>query len=194
MNPSEDNSEGHILFDDARTMFKWLGLTSLDDVKKQLLKWQTRNNEETARFLGGIQWSHGAEEHPLSCFIGRSCVRDRKFGEEEQGQHLTVVRFPTARWDKSNSMFASAPSHGSACVGRLGNTRDFSSAFSISWRWKQDYNGRGVSAHGRRAGCSRDGEIFIYMPTIKVTGSNLTKAFRELINSDILADCANCAE
>ena len=91
-------------------------------------------------------------------------------------------------------MLASAPTHGSARVGRLGNTKDFSSAFSISWRWKQDYNGRGVSAHGRRSGYSKVGEICIYMPTITVSGNSLTKSFRELINPDILGDCANCAE
>ena len=194
VNTSEEVPEGHVLFDDARTMFNWLGLSDVRDVQRQLMKWQTRNNEETARFLGGLQWSQGKEVKPLTCFIGRSCVRNMTEGGEQQGTAIPVIQFATARWDVSNNTFASPPSQETSFIGRLSDKDDFSSAFRISWRWKQEFNGRSVSAHGRRSGYSRVGEITVYMPTITVRGDNLTRSFRELINEEMLQTTANCAE
>lgn len=187
-NATEDIAEGHVLFDDARTMFTWLGLTSPADVNNQMVRCQARNNEDTARILGGVQWSEGVQQNPLTCFIGRSCVRNVKEREENQGNRVEVIQFPTARWDSSNNAFASEPSIGSACVGRFGGNEELTSAFRISWRWKQEYNGRGVSLHGRRGGFSKVGELTIYIPTITVIGKTLISVFNEVVGNENVGD------
>ena len=190
----EEVAEGHVLFDDANTMLSWLGLGSGRDVKRQLSRWQTRNEEETARFLGGTQWGEDTRDKPLTCFIGRSCVRHVLQGKEQEGKALPAIQFSTARWDVSNNTFASPPSTATAFVGRLGDNDNFLSAFRISWRWRKEYNGRGVSTHGRRSGYSRVGEVTVYVPTITIRGENLTSSFKRLITDELLETTANCAE
>lgn len=184
LEPAAEISGGDVLFESARALLNWLGVTADKDVRGRTEKWQKqRDGAQSARLLGGLQWSHGAVDKPLRVFVGNSCVRNLK-ESEATGRECKVVKFANARWDTSNNRLASAPESDVARVGDFARAEDLKSVFRLSWRWVRGYEGRAVSAHGRRIGDTRLGELTLCMPTVTVKGNELCRDFRVVLESN----------
>lgn len=184
LEPAAEISGGDVLFESARALLNWLGVTADEDVRGRTEKWQKqRDGSQSARLLGGLQWSHGAVDKPLRVFVGNSCVRDMK-DSEATGRECKVIKFANARWDTSNNRLSSAPESDVARVGDFARAEDLESVFRLSWRWVRGYDGRAVSAHGKRMGDTRLGELTLRMPTVTVKGNELCRDIRVVLESN----------
>jgi len=186
MDPMADLSEGHILFNSARALLNWFGVTLNKDVKAMTQKWQKmKNGIQAARLLGGLQWTAGNEEKPLRLFVGNSCVRNVVDGEEVCGHFVQHVHFEQTKWDTSNNTMCTTPTLQTSRVGHFVNSDDLTSVFRISWVWKGSYGGSSISPHGRRV-CAKLGELKISLPTITICGDSICAAIRYIINEHLL--------
>ena len=135
LDPKENISEGHVVFESARAMFKWLGMGSTCDVDGAVVKGRKlQSGLSILRVLGGMQWS-GRIEDPMHIFVGRSCgvsevTADRQ--TEETGarpsRDVNAIEFASARWDGSNNLMASQPTACSAFPGVYDEEKSYSDA------------------------------------------------------------------
>ena len=188
--PEADIKEGHVVFQSARAWLNWLGITSKGDLRKNMTKTsKQRDGATVTRVLGGLQWTAGDMTKPLRVFVGRSCVGSSTGDEANRGEEVPVVEFPNARWDSSNNTLATAPIAKRCCVGDYIEESDWNSVFTLSWRWTGGYDGRAVSAHGKKSGNVREGSITLDMPVVSFRGIETCSKVGEILTDKYLDSC-----
>ena len=190
--PEQDIAEGHVLFRSARAFLNWLGITSSSDVKRLICRPQTqRDGIATTRVLGGLQRNKDAANDPVRVFVVFSCAAHRRAtdvlaaGDAGTG----AVEFASGRWDASNNRFCAVPEATRCSVGDYTEGRDWDSVFSLSWVWTGGYDGRAVSAHGRKTGHIRLGRVALKLPTVTFRGNGLCARVDNLLTDQFLQGC-----
>ena len=193
LDPKSDIEEAQIQFGTARALFGWLGVTSKLDQQNILLRSSTaRSGVQYTRVLGGLQWTEGVQNMPLRVFVGHSCTGAVAVGHEraEEGARqqclVPVVEFPTAQWDASNNAMASRPVRGEYPVGNLDGERAQDSVFKVSWTWKAGYDGKATSAHGKRMGSVRVGDVSITIPVVLFRGNEVSAEIGKILTAEFL--------
>ena len=188
-NPSRDLREGHILFDTARALFYWLGVTSKVDVRALLRKRQTGSEMDLLRVLGGLQYSSRSNTRPLRVFVGASCLDALPDGVEREASLRRVVHFGTSVMDIANDMFQSVPTSETCSTGAFANVKPSASVFAVSWQWTGGDEGRAVSAHGRRTGIVCLGNLTVSVPVALFRGKDTCDRVDSLLTNDFLDAC-----
>jgi len=197
-NPSMDIDAGHVIFDTAGAMMKWLGMTGMDDIHKALVKTNKKSKTVMTRVIGGVQWVEGDTSAPFRIFVGASCAAFPPHAEEVvegsagRGRAQAIV-FPTAEVDVGNNSMSAQPSKEECKVGplKMGDLKFAStSLFRVSWVWMKGQEGKAISAHGRRPEFVRVGNITVSVPIVVVKGNELSDTIRNMCSNAFLNLCS----
>ena len=189
LTPHLDIKEGHVVFADAGTILRWLGMGSACDVKRALQKSQTlRNGAHLMRVLGGLQ-EEGDEDGPLRLFVGSSCAAKTEDAHPELGcTEARAIEFDTRRWDSSNNMLAAKPEFRMRKPGSFDGEKDFArakeSVFRLSWSWIKGLEGRAFSDHARSSRNYRLGVVSVHLPYVIFKGRETCDTVRALLKVD----------
>ena len=126
---------------------------------------------------------------PLRVFVGNSCVGSSHAGGEEEFGQGKAVEYATGQWNISNNTLVSVPTDNMCRVGEYNHARDWNSLFTLSWAWTGGYEGKAVSAHGKRAGNVRLGEVTLTLPLVTFRGKDTCRDLRKIMTADFLDSC-----
>ena len=95
-----------------------------------------------------------------------------------------AVEYATGQWDISNNTLVSVLTENMCRVGAYNHARDCNSVFTFSWSCTVGYDGKAVSAHGKRAGNMRLGEVTLKLPFMKFRGKDTCRDVRKILTAD----------
>ena len=89
----------------------------------------------------------------------------------------------------SNQRMAAVPAGNRAEVGTYNHAHGCHSVFSLSWVWTCGYDGRAVSAHGKKTGYVRLGKLALNMPMVTFRGNELSEEVGNILTAEFLDGC-----